>query len=323
MTDNHGFAFTVENNALRPLRQNYISTTYNPDMNGVYGHSHYHFKFVLDGKGLVEKYGGFDYDHHTRMGDEMISLNEKEIGINTNSIEPIRHFLKGTVLLFPMFSQTAIQWLLYDNDTRGSFMDASKAAAPRAIEALYKHIVEWRKPLWIGEEMRKPTSQEWTFLKDCFAIHEAGGDFNEGMLQLADKYPIIDHARRVLDRRTVERKHKTATMVKMLNAYYQKRKIQDTNPAEVRKIITTCIGLLQLGDNVNKTVIVAIEQAGLFHPLVAPVDWGIIIKPLVYGDVDECLEAIDFVKGRYERLMQLDKEDPDFSRYGQHAGTDF
>lgn len=67
MTDHHGFAYSVDRNALRPRTQGYVSTTYDPKMNGFVGGNHADFKFSLDGKALARDYGCFKYDFHTRL----------------------------------------------------------------------------------------------------------------------------------------------------------------------------------------------------------------------------------------------------------------
>jgi hypothetical protein len=53
------------------------------------------------------------------------------------------------------------------------------------------------------------------------------------------------------------------------------------------------------------------------------VDWGIIIKPLMDGDVDEALEAIEWVKQDKSRHIQRYNDSPDERKYSRHAGTRF
>jgi hypothetical protein len=326
MTDHHGFAYTITNNALKPLRQSDISTTYDPKKNGVYGYSHYDFKFVMNGKALVSEYGGYEYDHHINViGQGMETLDEREIRLKTPSIEPFKKYMLGAVLLMPMFSQTAIQWLLYDNTPTTRFLSnvEEKSAAPRTIVALHEMVVDWKRPLWMGPGYRKPTEMEWEFLKDAFRIHEKGGDFQEGMMQLSDKYPVLDHWKKPLDSLTVKRKAMSKTMVAMLNKYYAGRRYKNVNVATVQQIITKCILMLGLGDNSNKMILGAIRDAGLFNNVfVAPVDWGIILKPLMHGDIEEAIDGVEYIKDRYARYGNIDADDG-MMKYGQHSGTDF
>jgi hypothetical protein len=328
ITDHHGFAYTVDQNALRGLRQGYVSTTFDPKKNGVFGYSHYDFKFVLDAKALVSEYGGFYYDHHIQVGDrrKLESLDEREIGVETKSIEPFDKYLLGVVLLMPMFSQKAIQWLLYDNSASRGFMGPDKSAAPRTIETLYKVMVEWKKPIWMAAEgggQRKLTDQEIQFLKDVMAIHTRGGDFDAGMRKLAAKYPIKDHWNKDLDQTMVVRRQKAERIYMMFNKYYQDRRFDKVDPNVPRKLMAKVLDILKLNNNIGSVVMGALEDAGLFHQAIAPVDWGIIIKPLMDGDVDEALEAVEWVKKDKARHIQRYEDQPEDRQYSRHAGTRF
>lgn len=328
MTDSHGFSYTVQQNSLQGLRQGYVSTTYDPKKNGVYGYQHYDFKFVMDGKKLVETYGGFNYDHKIQVGDsrKLESLDEREIGIETKAIEPFTDYLLGTVLLFDLFSQRALQWLMYDNRETESFLGPTKSAAPRAIEALYTHMIEWKKPVWMstgGDGMRKPTDAEMKFLKDVLAIHKRGGDFAKSMRTLAAKYSIKDHSDTILDKQTVVRRQMAPKIYGMLNKYYQNRPFSKVDPVKVREMISKSLGALKLNGNISSVVMGALESHGLFHQAIAPVDWGIILKPLMDGDVDLTLEAIDWVAKDKAWHIKHYNDDPASAKYSRHAGTRF
>jgi len=322
LTDHHGFAYSIDQNALRTLRYNYISTTYDPKMNSVYGQWHHHFKFVLKAQPLVKKYGAFPFDAHIQVGNEGYkSLNEQELGLNTREVSPLKDYVVGAILLFPLFSQTGVQWLLYNNHASKSFMDTAKAEAPRAIETLYTFLIEWKKPVWIGNMHRKPSEQDLAFLKDALHIHQRGGDFDEGMRELADKYNIVDHSGRILDKQTVWRTQQSEQAYNMLNAYYGERKFKDVNVNVVRRIIKGIFDILKLNNNIQSIVMNAIEKAGLFHPATAAVDWAIIIKELMYGDIDGTLEAIQWVSE--DRKRNRDWYDKDPTSYATHSKTMF
>lgn len=323
MTDGHGFSYSVNGDALKPLRQNYVSTTYNPDMHGVYGYQHYDFKFILDGKKLVETYGGFKHTHRIRVGNQMESLNESEIGINTKEISPLRDYTVGMVLLFDLFTEKGIRWLLYDRNDQKSFLDSPKTATTRSIEALYTFAVEWRKPIWFneGKTLRPPTLKEVRFLKEMFRIHKEGGNYQKALLELVQRYRIVDWDKRVLDRDIIERQQSTPKLVKLLNTYYQKRKYNRVDPDKVRDLIGKCLDILHYGGNAKATIMDAIERAGLFHPTTQAVQWGGILMDLVRGEIETALEHIEYTANHNRRLVQrYDAHDP---YMGLHTGTDF
>jgi len=330
LCDHHGFAYTIDQNALKSLQYDGISTTTNPDMNAVPGKSHMDFKFILDGKPLIKNYGGFDYDHMVReigsSGDSrMVSLNESEIRLNTREVKPFAQYLIGTVLLFNLFSRTGIQWLLYNNKQSNGMFDYAKSEAPRAIEALYQHTMIWKKPIWVSPKMRRPSSKEVSFLKDAFRIHKSGGNFNDGMLKLCDKYNIVDHFGKPLDRATVERLEKSRTIYTAYNEYYQKRRVLDVDPKIVRSLFLQALDEIDINSNIRAIVLGELERRNLFDPIVAPVDWAIIIKPLMYGDVEECLDCIEYVadKTNRQRRAFFSDGDDDVAKYAVHSGTRF
>ncbi len=322
MTDHHGYAYTIDRDALRSLTGSHVSTTYDPNNNYIYGQNHADFKFVLNAKPLVSKYGGFEYDFHSRQSDgSFVSLDEREIGINTQSIEPFKPYLVGTVLLFGIFTRKAIQWLLYDNPERKH--NYGKTAAPRAVEALYRQVMIWKRPIWIGAEVRKPTAKEVAFLKDAFRIHERGGNFKDGMLALTDKWPVVDHFGRMLDGRTVARLEQSEEIYGILNAYYRDRPYTEVDPDHVRRLFKRSLDVLGLNANITTTIMHEIEKHGLFHPVMEPVEWGVVIKNLMYGDVDSAIEDIEFYADKKKTAIARFNDDPGYYQSARHVGTMF
>ena len=63
-----------------------VSTTCDESMNHVVGKSHLSFKLVLDGTSLISNYGAHEYDDRGYVGNEMVSHNEREVRIETNTI---------------------------------------------------------------------------------------------------------------------------------------------------------------------------------------------------------------------------------------------
>lgn len=322
MTDSHGFAYSIQENALRALRQSHVSVTWDKGMNSVYGYYHSNFKFVLRAPALMRAYGGYSFDHMIRVGDRYKSLKEREMRINTNEIAPLSEFLYGTVYIHNIFSQKFIQDLFYEHGDSRGFFDAKKSAAPRGIEALYRHMVEWKKPLWVGSQHRRPTAQELKFLADAFAIHESGGSFHDGLGKLSDLYPVIGHWNEHLDSTMVKRRLYKNKIVDAYNGYFMKRRVNDVEPDDVRRLLRNALDVLELNSNIQTTVFGVCEELGLFHPAVAAVDWGMIIKPLADGDVEESIRSAKYVAEKTEWQRERHDRSNGDNNY-IHAGTSF
>lgn len=329
MADNHSFSYAVQENALRSKNYGYVSTTWDPKMNRFVGGDHAHFKFVLNAPALARDYGVFTYDFHaTEVGPggtrRTISLNEREIGIDTPSIEPLRSYCEGLILLFPMFSQTAIQWLLYDNPARGYTLGSGEqSSAMRGIEALHTFQKVWKLPVQVGGESFRPlTSQEQGFLDKAWRIHQQGGDFHAAMRRLVVDYPVKDHFGKDLDRATVLRLLKGAEIERMFNTYFSGRAAREVDVSKLKRIVEKSMSLMRLNSNIQKTIMDAAEQAGLFHPTTPPVAWTGIFRRLAYGDVGGALEDIKYESTRNKWARERYATDS-FIGSGQHVGTGF
>lgn len=320
--DNHAFAYAVSRDELRTLRQYYVSTTWDPMINGVAGRWHCDFKFIL-AAGIVAEYGGFKVDFHaTEVGTgKKVSLKEREIGIKTKVIAPLSQYLLGVQLNFPIISQKSLQWLLYDNPEHTGFLDQPKAKAPRAVAALHRVAVQWEKPITVGVDSRPLTEEERAFIKDVLQLSRRGGDFRRGMRDLSDRYNVTDHDGKVLDRITVMRRQMAKKIVGVMNRYYVGRQHNKVDVNNVREMIAGFVDVLGLGGNAKAIIMHAIETAGLFHPSIAPVDWTCIIRPMMDGDIEDTLQSIAWVgEDRGPRLKWYDDQ-PEFFGKATHVGT--
>jgi hypothetical protein len=320
----HGYAYAVDQNALKSLRHTYVSTTYDPFMNGVTGHWHIGFKFVLNGPALAAKYGVRDVDFHTQeIGANgrrrHVSLKEREVGIVADEISPLTDYLLGTVLLFDIFSQKALQDLLYDHSAYKGFLDNQQDAAPRGIEVLFRQI-ETGVPIWVKEVGRLPTQQEMLLLKAVKSVHDRGGDFREGMRKIAEKFPLRDHDDKLLDRRMVERRQKSEKLTDVLNKFYVGKQRSKIKPEQLKGLLVKLMRMLGLTNNAEAVVVHAAEQAGLFHPMMAPVNWTGILRPLMDGDIEESLSAIKWY-GEELKPLRSWYENSELIRSGSHYGT--
>ncbi len=340
LTNAHGFSFNIDNNALRPLRQSDVSTTTNPDINWIQGRDHLAYKFVLKAPELLATYGGYKYvDHYYEIGGgsrKKVNMKEDEIRIHTNSIEPLIDYLVGVVIVFPMFSQKAVQDLLYDRRGSKGFMDAETSDATRSVEAIWKVMFEWKKPVWILDDgkPRNLTTQELEFIRDAHKISKrtkkstkgspfGGAAFGKGLATLSDKYPVKDHWGKDLDSTMVRRRNMGDAIAKILNSYYANRKVQSVNVNKVREIWQKIFDKLNVNSNMRAVVMGAIEDSGLLHPITAAVDWTGIVRDLMDGDVDAALEHIKFIAKRNEysrKEWDTDPKNP-YRKYRIHYGT--
>lgn len=321
LTDHHGFAYSVEQNVLRSLRYSYVSTTYNPNMRTFVGGQHTDFKFILNGPKLAKTYGVFNYDFHAWYSDgTRRSLNEFEIGINTRSIEPLREFCEGLDLLFPLFSQSGIQWLMYDNPKTNYLFDVPKSAAPRGIEALETVMNVWKVPVTVDK--RPMTNQEKDFIARVLEIHRSGGNFRLAMRRLVREFPILDHMGEELNRATVIRLQLGDKITDLFNKYFQNRYASDVKPDEVRALVMRAARALRLNPNWMGHVLAHAEKKGMFHPAIPVVEWSIVFRHLIYNDYEGAMKAIDYVTKRNEWT----RERFDSKEIGAnfiHAGTAF
>lgn len=236
------FSYAINNDVLKS-RSNYVSTTYDEKMNSVVGKPHAIFKLVLDGKKLIDTYGAFHYDDSAivigRNSRRRVSHNEREIGIATKHISSLTDFLIGTVLVFDLFSETGLQWLLYTNPGQSSgFMQKEISPSPRAIDTLYHHAFVLKKPIWkrkVGESL---TSKELHLLKEVYRVSKLDLPFTKALEHIAGKFPIVDLWKKQIDKETYVRRHMAPHMVKLLNTYFQSRRASSVDVSMVKKIIT-------------------------------------------------------------------------------------
>lgn len=329
LCDYHGYSYTIAQDALRTLRENYVSTTTDPQMNDVGGRSHYDFKFVIDGPALLTDYEGFHYtDHYYELSTNgrrtKKAFAEREVGIRTKSIEPFSKYLIGTILRFSLFSEKGLQWMLYRPLRNKGFMDYQKDEAPQAIFSLYHQLFVLRKPVWVGEQGRLLSAEEVRFVRDAYRIAKSGGGFSEGFRKLADKYPLVDHDQQPVTGTDVKRMFLAPKLVKMLNDYYRDRPRNKINIDQVKNVMQRIFTTIGIGNNAVSVLMGALESSGLLHRATAPVTWGGIIRHAMTGNIDETLEAIQWFGEREKSTREWhDEEDNDIFDRSSHYTTSF
>lgn len=325
LTDSHGFSFSIDSNSLKSLRNYYVSTTYDKNMNSFVGGNHYDFKFILNGKKLAKNYGAFEFDYHFNYSDgSRSSANEREIGINTKSIEPLNEYVTGVILLFDIFSEKCVKWLLSDNNKHQSFMDAEKAQAPPAIQTLKTIALRWKKPIYVGIEQRQLNKQEIEFLKKLFKLNSSGKNYKEALLALVNQYNIKDFDDEVLDSTFLNRRNKKDEITDMFNNFYRTHKVKDISETDVQKLVVDAMNMLNLNNNIQNTIIHCAKQYGMFGSHIPPVEWAIVFKDIVRGDIDGAIDSLEFCGKRNKRdntWASKYHDDDEYSYY--HPGTSF
>jgi hypothetical protein len=324
LTDYHSYAYTVDRDSLESREG--ISTTTNPKLNAIPGRDHYDFKLVLSGK-LIEDVGAHEYASHFQyVGSRKLHAHkEDEVRLDAHKISPIHPYVLGTVLLFDLFSETGIQWLLYGNGAFKGLFSAEKSAAPRAVDMLHKHLHEWKKPIWSKKVGKLLTREEGQFINDAYAVSKRGGTFKDGMIELCGKYPIVSHWGKPMEVEAARRQFLAPKLVKLLNGYYVGRDRTKIKIPQVRKLIQRIFETLGAGDNAVATLMHAIEQAGLFHVMTPPVVWSGVIREVMNDDIEEAMKTIHFLGKREAANREWhDRSHPDdFIRKGSHDGTAF
>ena len=330
LTDYRGFSYSVSQNALKGLRQTGISFTHNPNLNGVGGRDHYHFKFIVDGDALLKQYTGH---HYTSSAISIGSngpegkhhWNEDEIRIEEPKISPLSDFVTGLVILVPIFSRSFIQWMFYDiTESRGMF-DQGLSAAPRGIESLAVFAKKWNKPIMVleGESARNLTATELTFISDCYRLAHTKLTFDDALYQLADKYPdqIKDHWNKSISTKKIKKEKLLRPIGDTINGELAQKKINQVNINSLRKKVYAGIKQMGFDSSEFSQIKTALEQSKLFSPVIAPIVWAGIFRSMVSEPVDEVIETIEFFAQREQRRLQDYEKDPgsDMFTYYQHS----
>ena len=330
LTDNYGLGISIETNALKALRQHYISTTYRRETSSILGRHHYHYKFILNGKTLAQKYGVFPYDHHvTEIGGgerNEVSANEAEIGIDTQIIEPLTDYLVGCVILSKPYTENQVLFLADINrNSRGTF-DQEKTGTIFAVSALLKLKVPlyWQD----GSDFIPLNERDYQYLRDIeiFANEVQNDKRNARHLdildKLLDKYDIksSDHFTKnmSLDKLITHRRRQVPKMMATLNGYFRDRKYKDVKPQALKSMLEYFMKLMGYGGNSIAMVVGAANESDFFHPTVAPVAWTGVLRDLIDGDIDG---AIDNIRDEKVHEWQAKRFDSGESSNQQHTGT--
>jgi hypothetical protein len=324
LIDNYGLGLSIQYNAIKAFRQNYISTTYNPEMNDIIGREYAFYKFILDGKKLAANYGAFYYKYKTHSGEY---LEEYEIGIDTDKIEPLSDYLLGIVLLMKRpFHDTNILFLADRNNDSESVFNEKKTATIYAIEALKKANV----PLYWQEKENfvKFDEKDFEYLNDIEeSMKDAGGKTRkdrhlEIIDRLLNKYNIKDMWGKDISKQTIVRKKLVPKMMQQLNEYFRDRRVKDVNPTHLKAMFAHFLQIMGYGSNTISMLLGVAEENNFFHPTTKAVQWTNVIYDLLYDDIEEAIIAIKQAANKWE--IENYNNEPDFKWHLQmkHDGTD-
>lgn len=323
LTDNYGLGLSVEYNAIKAFRQDYISTTYNPEFNDIVGRHHAFYKFILDGKKLAATYGAFDYRFKTHLGEY---LEEYEIGINTGKIEPLSEYLLGIVLLMKRpFYDTNILFLADQNNDSESFLGDKKTGTIYAIEALKKANV----PLYWQEKENfvKFNEKDFEYLNDIEeSMKESDGKSRkdrhlEIIDRLLNKYNIKNMWGKDISKQAVVRKKLVPKMMEQLNEYFRDRRVKDVSPTYLKAMFAHFLQIMGYGSNTTSVLLGVAEENNFFHPTTKAVQWTNVISDLLYDDVEEAISAIKHAANKWAIENYNSEPDSKWHLQMKHDGT--
>lgn len=302
LTNYSGLVQSIFSNALTSKTQSYISTTYNAQLSGIVGRDFYDFKFVLDGKKLAKQYGVYEVSDYHYVGSEYTKMEEDEIGVDTDKIEPLSDYAQALVLLRNPFSRMFIQWLFYDSKTKFDNIGA------HAIE----EWANWNKPIYRQEKgkLRQLTSDEQKLLNKAIELGQNNVTFRDALSELADQFRIADHMSGYVSSAQVRRENKRKEVMQIINNTLGNRPIDDIEQKEVENMLYKVIMELGYDRSFASKLMKKIKDLGLNTPLVSPVDWSSLVRNLIKGeDWEEIVADLEFT--RDEKLApvyrQMDK----------------
>lgn len=309
ITDYHGLAYSVSRNHLKSLRQSGVSMTTKEEIMDVGGRNHYHFKLVLDGQRLLDQYPAHYYRSFARTSDGgRHEWKESEVRVEADIIEPLRDYLIDLIIMIPLFSESFIQWMFYENITYTGFLDNSKSESPRVVSILRILVEDWGVPLSYQDRQRNTRAlneREWGLMRFCFDLDHEGLTYKQALERIADAYPeLIDHDGDRLDGDTVRRRTVIPKIVRTLNRELGGKSVTEIDPKHTRRVIMGLLRDLGLGDNMLAQIMAELDREDLFHPVVEPVSWTGIFRPLIKHDFDQASMIIRFMGKEYRRKRE-------------------
>lgn len=289
ITDYQGFSVSVNKNSLNAFRQDYISTTWDVSMNSVGGRWHYHFKFILDGQKCLSEFPAYRHKSYARYTDGSgdHDWDEREVALETRSIAPLNEYLSGLVILVPIFSRSFMQWMFYEIQERGSILGGKITdSAPKGIESLRVLFKDWSVPLYVqdkGSSYRALNQKEKLFINDCFKLIRRGMDYRKALTLMVDKYPeeIEDHMDDKMTPAGLATEKVVHKYIKRINDAIGEKDIYKMSTNRVRKIISGMFKDLNYSEDDIHRIMKACEENQMFHPMVEPITWSIMIRNLV------------------------------------------
>ncbi len=303
LTDYQGFSVSVNKNSLNAFRQNYISTTWDESMNSVGGRDHYHFKFLLNGDKCLSEFPANRHKSYAQYtdGSGHHDWDEREVALQTQSIAPLQDYLTGLAIIIPIYSRSFIQWMFYEIREWNSLMGGKVTdSAPKGIESLRVVFKDWGVPLYRSEngKLRPLTQKEKLFINDCFGLIHKGITFKNALITLVDKYPeeIDDHMRDKMTPAGLSMEQLAPKYIKRINKAIGEKDIYRMNTNSVRKVVKGMFEDLKYSTDDVHRLMKACEENQLFHPMMEPLWWSIIIRNLVNNrSVNAIIDNIGYI----------------------------
>lgn len=295
ITDYHGLIESSFSNALKSKTNNYISTTYDPTMNYVVGRNFYDFKFILDAKKCAEDFGVFGVEDFHYVGDELIKMDEREIGIKTGKISPLLDYTTGMVVLINLFSKSFLQSMFYrrNDDKSRTGINALKTLK-RAGVPLYAYDKGKHRPF---------NKNELELLSYCLSIRNDYDDFYDALEKVVNKFNIKDHFGGHIDIMQPFREKLRDNAITIINDTLTTKKMKDITSEDVIGMIERIMKLFKYGNNFTSYIVSIIQDMKLDDGFIPPFEWSSFVRDLIKNeDMENYIENFKYTVEKYRIL---------------------
>jgi len=305
LTDYEGMTKIIFENALTAFRQSFISTTYDINNNNITGRNFHRFKFVLKGKELAEKYGAFENRAFINViGQGYEDLNEREIGINTPSIEPFSEYSDTLYILEDMFSRSFAQWLFYKNRNKQG----------RGVAAIKKWLKDGKK-LFVQDSsgVRQLTDKERDYLSFAIKLYNSPNiSYPTALDHLVKKFQIKD-SHNYMDDNQVSREKKLPQIERILHSTLTTKPYMKIKSEDVEKMWVRIMDILSISSNMKGEILHQLKSRNLFDPLIEPVQWSSLITDLIKNtDIEEMITGMEHIQKELKGKKSFNYEPDDF-----------
>jgi hypothetical protein len=312
LMDSSGMTNAINANSLNAFRQDYISTTTNPKVNGIHGRNHYNFKLILDAQKLAKTYGVFTVvDYVTSIGNNgsrKQALKEFELGIATKAIAPLADFSLGLIYMRPINSRAFMQDLFYRNYNNQGWGILALSRWKSLDMPVYVMVQEGHRPL---------SSEEDAILEYAMSIARRYPKitYPKALQMMASKFNILDHDGGPIEPDQIKRETKSSSAMNRINAALTKVPWSKLDPAKIKTVISKVIDMMGYGGNYKAELMHQLESRELFDPQVAPVQWSIFVRDIIKNvPLEELVASLEDTKKERDKTRDAFKDSKWFGK---------